>query len=161
MTIRTTGRQASLLARAVALLARREMSRGELARKLARRRSKVAESEAPDPAEIEQLLDQLEAEGLLSDRRFAVSRVRIRSERYGNARLLHELRESGVDREIAADAVATAAPDELTRAHALWKRRFGAPASSLEERARQMRFLQARGFSSETIRTVIRLAERR
>jgi regulatory protein len=159
MTVRATGGQLSLLARAVSLLARREHSRAELARKLTRRRKSDQEARSVDPAEVEQLLDQLEREGVLSDQRFAVSRVASRAQRYGNARLLNELQRSGVDRSIAAIAVAGSTESELVRARALWRRRFGVPPAYERERARQIRYLQARGFSSDTIRGVLRARE--
>jgi len=36
----------------------------------------------------------------------------------------------------------------------VWLKKFGGPASDAHERARQMRFLAARGFSGEVIRRV-------
>jgi regulatory protein len=140
----------SLMARAIAALARREHSRAELARKLARH------LEPPDdPATLERVLDELEARQLLSDERYASAAVRSRGARYGNARLRRELGAKGVPAELAAAAVQSQAGGEFERARAIWQRRFGAPPDSLAERARQMRFLQARGFSSDTIRRVL------
>jgi len=146
---------ASLLTQAIALLARREHSRAELARKLRRRLD-----EGQDPAEVEAALDELERRGLLSEARFASSLVRTRSPRVGDARLRHELRTRGVPAAVAAAALDTLSTteggSETARARAVWSRRFGAAPRSVEERARQARFLQARGFSAEVIRTVLR-----
>ena len=44
---------------------------------------------------------------------------------------------------------------ELERARAVWARRFGGPPASLQERSRQVRFLEARGFSAAVIRRVL------
>jgi regulatory protein len=38
----------------------------------------------------------------------------------------------------------------------VWARRFGEPPATPQERARQARFLQSRGFSAETIGKVLR-----
>ena len=52
--------------------------------------------------------------------------------------------------------VATAArATELERARQAWKKRFRTPPASGAERAKQMRFLQGRGFSFDVIRRVV------
>jgi regulatory protein len=52
--------------------------------------------------------------------------------------------------------VATAArATELERARQAWQKRFGEPPASATERAKQMRFLQGRGFSFDVIRRVV------
>jgi regulatory protein len=146
---------ASLLTQAIALLARREHGRAELARKLLRRLE-----DHQGPAEVEAVLDELKRRGLLSEKRFAESLVRTRSSRLGDARLRHELRTRGVAAEVAAAVLDTLrraeGGSEIERARAIWLRRFGSLPHSLEERARQARFLQARGFNAEVIRTVLR-----
>ena len=90
----------SLLARAIALLARREHSRAELARKLMRRLD-----EGQDRSDVDAVLDELERRRLLSDERFAKSLVRTRAPRFGEARLKLELKTRGVPAAIAADAL--------------------------------------------------------
>ena len=47
---------------------------------------------------------------------------------------------------------------EFERAQAVWQRRFSVAPNSPEERARQMRFLAARGFDSQAIGQVLRAA---
>ncbi|MEI7429687.1 MAG: recombination regulator RecX [Betaproteobacteria bacterium] len=139
----------SLRERALRLLARREHSRVELARKLA------AHAESAEVLEL--LLDDLSSRRLLSDERYVEMRMNARSARFGNARLSHELRLQGV----AADLVETALADatnELTRAREVWQRKFGSRPEALDStaRARQIRFMIGRGFSGETIRQVLR-----
>jgi regulatory protein len=135
--------------RALRILARREYAREELSRKLA--------PFAQSPAELEVLLDELTATHFLSDQRFAQARLASRGGRLGNARLAYELRSRGISDEIASTALATC-EDELTRARRVWQKRFGEDAriaADGAERARQMRFLAWRGFSSETIRRLL------
>ncbi|HEY6774106.1 MAG TPA: RecX family transcriptional regulator, partial [Oxalicibacterium sp.] len=86
--------QISLKARALRYLSAREHSRLELGRKLARY--------AQESDDVEALLDALEAAKLLSQERFSESLVRRRATRFGNSRILSELKSHG----IAADAVA-------------------------------------------------------
>lgn len=140
-------RGSTLRERALRLLARREHSRVELARKLAPH----AECEEALIA----LLDDLAARRLLSDERYAEMRVNARGSRYGDARLAHELRTQGVDAEIVAEALATGG-DEFERARLVWQRKFGSPAADPAGRARQMRFLMSRGFAGATIRRILR-----
>jgi regulatory protein len=136
--------------RALGLLTRREHTRKELAGKL----SSLAES----PEQLDALLDELTSRHLLSDARYAETRVKSRGIRLGDARLAYELRSRGVADELVSASLA-AGEDELTRAQRVWQKRFGnSPhgADDTAERARQMRFLAARGFSAETIRRMLR-----
>jgi regulatory protein len=149
-TARRTG--LSLLARAIGYLSRREHSRAELARKL----QPHAVNAGEDEAAIEQLLDQLVAKGLLSDERFAASLTHRRGQRYGTARVMMELRQQGVAPEVLANAQSALKDTELDRAREVWRRKFGEPAESPADRARQLRFLQARGFSSAVCYRVVR-----
>ena len=65
------------------------------------------------------------------------------------------LRQRGVSDEDIAAALPEAG-DEAERCRAIWVKKFGTPPVSAEERAKQMRFLQYRGFSGEAIRRVMR-----
>jgi regulatory protein len=142
-----------LLRLAVAALARREHSRVELERKLQRR---LQDEETA--ADIALVLDRLQARGLLSDQRMAVALVRTRSARYGRLRLQQELQRRGVDRETIA-ACLPPVEDESAAATALWERKFGQPATTPQERARQGRFLAARGFASSVIARILSVGE--
>ncbi len=154
---------ATLRARALMWLAQREHSRQELRRKLLhwlreieRRAGDAAKADdAPRIAadDIDRLLDALQAAGQLSDARFVESRLNARSARYGNRRIEQELKLHGAvpDDTQRQSLKAT----EVARGQRVWAARFGSPPSDATERARQMRFLAARGFTSETIRKVI------
>ena len=71
------------------------------------------------------------------------------------ARIEHELRAKGVGGTAIAKFAAAARATELERAREAWKKRFGAPPASAAERAKQMRFLQGRGFSFDVIRRIV------
>jgi len=132
---------------ALRLLTRRDHSRAELKAKLA--------AAAESPEQLDAVLDTLQAERLLSDQRFATQRVVARAGRYGDARLKQELRQQGVSDEDISAALPEGG-DEASRCRAVWVRKFRQLPQSVEERAKQMRFLQYRGFSSEAIRRVMR-----
>ncbi len=155
MVVRAPRKPPTLLNHAVSLLARREYSRAELERRLERYLRETADDDRPE-ATIVSVLDQLERRNLLSDQRYAASRLRTRAERFGDARLRHDLREHGVPDAAASQAMAVMGGDELSRARALWQRRFGQLPANAAERARQGRFLQSRGFALDTIRRVLR-----
>jgi len=124
----------------VRLLARREYGRAELA---ARLRARGVEAEV-----IERTLDELTAQGYLSDARFAEALVAGRSGRFSRRAIAHALAEKHVAPDAATDALAPlAARDEEADAHALWERRFGAPPRDERDRARHVRFLLSRGYS--------------
>lgn len=141
------GQVTSLKARALRALARREYSRAELERKLA--------PHAAGAAELAQLLDRLMEAGLLSNERFAESLVHRRAAVRGAAVIRHELRAHGLSDEAVAQHVHALEGSEFERAHALWQRRFGTVPESPKDRARQMRFLLARGFAPDVVRRVV------
>ena len=109
---------------------------------------------AETAAEVETLLDWLESNRYLSEARFLESRVNARAARYGTLRIGMELSRLGVTLE--GEALQQLRDSELPRAQAVWSRKFGAPAASPAERAKQMRFLAGRGFSAEVVRRVVR-----
>lgn len=105
--------------------------------------------------DIDRVLDELEARKLLSDARFAALLVRQRATRYGDLRLARDLRDRGVIGEAATRALSLVAGSEAQRALAAWARRFDALPTSADERGRQGRYLQARGFSMDVITQVL------
>ncbi len=130
------------------LLARREHSRAELARKL------LAHAEAD---EVDALLDQLEQENLLSNTRYVEMLAHARAGKHGSLRLKADLRDKGVPESEMADVLEDARAHDLEAARAIWQKKFGTrpEAASAAERARQYRFLAGRGFPGDVIRRVI------
>lgn len=72
--------------------------------------------------------------------------------KYGAAKIRQELKAKGVD-DALVDRVS--AEGELERAQAILQRKYRLAATTREERARRARFLQSRGFSYDTIRSVL------
>jgi regulatory protein len=80
-----------------------------------------------------------------------------RAARFGAARLRLELGRKGVSAElIAASLEDNCSSGELERARDIHRRKFAEAPQDAREWARQARFLQGRGFSSEIIRRVLK-----
>lgn len=137
----------SLKGRALRLLSQREHSRTELERKL-RKYEEV-------PGTLATALDELTAKDFISEVRVVQSVLHQRAPRLGALRLRQELMHKGIAPGAVAEAVAGLQESEGARAQALWQRRFGVPPTEPKERARQMRFLLARGFSGAIAARVV------
>lgn len=152
--------RASLKARAIGLLAQREHSRSELRGKLLRHlqaEARALEGADTEPdagaAQVEALLDELVAQGHLSEARFTASRLRVRAARYGTERIRQELSRHGI--AMPTDERRALEGSEYERAREVWQRKFGQPAADAAGRAKQARFLAARGFAGEVIRRIV------
>ena len=142
-----SGPKLSLTGRALRLLSSREHSRAELQRKLA--------PHEETPGELAAVLDKLAAKDLQSDQRAVDSLVYRRSAKLGTQRLRQEMQSKGMDPRAVAQAVALLRTSEQARALEVWRTKFGSPASTPAERAKQVRFLAGRGFSGEAIARVV------
>ena len=110
--------------------------------------------EHADPeAAIDQLLDWLAANNYLSEARFVESRVNARSRKQGTLRIKLELSRHGLALE--PEQAAALRETEFARAQALWRRKFGEVAPDARLRAKQARFLAARGFAADVVRRVV------
>lgn len=131
--------------KAMDLLARREHGVAELRGKLL--------SKGYAPAVVDEQLRLLERENLLSDRRFAESYVNFRSKKgFGPLRIRQELKEKGLDGALIDEFLDN---DEYWKniAREVREKRFGAAVPhGYKEVARQMRFLQYRGFENRQLR---------
>ena len=65
------------------------------------------------------------------------------------------MRAKGLSAEALVEAAGQLRATELERARAVWQKKFGAPAADAAARARQARFLAARGFAADVVRRVL------
>ena len=138
----------SLKGRALRLLSQREHSRAELERKLAKYEEQSGE--------LARALDELAAKDFISEARVVQSVLHQRAGRHGAARVRQELLHKGIAPEAVAEA---AAPDfACTVEFAALEAgdRFGELPQDAAERAKQTRFLLARGFASAVVARVLR-----
>lgn len=135
---------------ALGLLARREHSKRELIIKLRARG-------CPEKI-ITQVVDQLAAEGMQSDTRFAESFVRSRIDRgRGPLRIRAELIERGIEDDLIAEALLQYEDWWRDLALEAYNKRYGEnmPLEDIEERLKRSGFLQRRGFTADQIRYAI------
>jgi len=131
---------------ALALQAYREHGAKELEAKLTRK--------GYDSLTTAQVIDDLRESGLISDHRFAEAFVRGHAARgHGPIRIRYGLRDLGVAAELIESALKSQGTDWIDIAARVRSRKFGADVpGSYAVRAKQMRFLQYRGFSTDQIR---------
>ena len=134
---------------AVRLLLRREHSTKDLKRKL--------QGKGHDAGTVERVVEKLSDKKLVSDERFASSFVSHHGRRgQGPIRIRAELRQQGATDEAINAALAGAEFDWGEIATAVRRRKFGDDLpSSRAERAKQARFLQYRGFSTDHIKAAM------
>jgi regulatory protein len=135
---------------AISLLARRDYSSRELSRKLEQR------GYLEHPVEV--VVGDLVSMNKVNDERYGQNFVAYRARRgHGPARIRAALKSSGLTRGVIDDAVkGEEAPDFAALARAVRARKFGPEIpKDRKEWARQARFLQYRGFSTDHIRAVL------
>ena len=130
-------------------LARREHGRSELLEKVTRF---GFDADIADDA-VEQLVE----DGLQSDVRFAEAFVRSRiNQGKGPAKIRADLREKGVNDGVTEDGIRDAEQDWYALAAEVRLKKFGAEQpADFKEKARQMRFLQSRGFEQDQIQAAV------
>ena len=140
----------SLKGRALRLLSGREQSRAELERKLG--------SHEEEPGQLAAVLDELEAKDFISQTRVVESVINRRQAKLGASRIKGELQRKGLDADKVAEAMDSLKATELERAREVWRKKFDSKTdagSSPADKAKQMRFLAARGFGADAIRRVV------
>ena len=144
----------TLRTRALHYLSRREYSRVELAAKL--RPYVLKQEEFEEKVDLDALLDDLSESGYLSDERAVTQLLHARRPRFGSQRILHELHQKGISHELIEQALPSLHDTELETARGVWQKKYGTFPMDAKEKARQMRFLQSRGFSMNVILKVLK-----
>jgi regulatory protein len=133
------------------LLARREHSKRELLQKMALRQIAAAPSRV--------VIDELAEEGLQSDLRFAECYSRVRMQKgFGPTRIRYELRERGID-EFDLDALLEEMGEAwMALLQKVYENKYGGKfTGDFKAFAKQSRFLQHRGFTSEQIKMLFKM----
>ncbi|MCL5061168.1 MAG: recombination regulator RecX [Candidatus Thermoplasmatota archaeon] len=149
--MKSTPEPGDLRERALRLLARREHSRAEIARKLGQAGFAAAD--------IARLLDEFEEKNWLSDRRFAESYVADHRARAGSVKLAYDLRQRGVPDPVIEGVLSDHRDSELERAREVWQKKFGTPPVDAAEKAKQIRFMLSRGFALKIIQKALKATE--
>jgi len=135
-------------AAAVALLARRDYSSGELTKKLRER--------GYSAAAVHAVVSDLIEHRFIDDARYAAHFVSYHTERgHGPLRIRRDLAAFELEQTLIEQALASE-PDWARRAREVRIRKFGlTPPKSWQAKGKQARFLQYRGFSADHIRSAL------
>ena len=130
-------------------LARREHGRVELCNKL--------KKFGFDPHTAADAIEQLIADGLQNDERFVEAFVRSRiNQGKGPARIRADLKDRGVPGILIDNGLLDAEQNWYDLAQEVHARKFGDDQPrDFKEKARQMRFLQSRGFEPDHIQAAV------
>lgn len=140
----------SLRQRALEYLGKREYSYKELGQKL-----QPYLDENDDGDSITAILDDFKIRGWLSDKRFTEQIVHARRAKFGSSKIVHELREKGVDSALIDGAIEQLKDSELSSAVEVWRKKYKQAPADRSEWAKQARFLQSRGFSFDVIKKLM------
>ena len=140
----------SLRQRALEYLGKREYSYKELGQKL-----KSYLEEDQDAESITAILDDFKARGWLSDARFTEQMVHARRTKFGSSKIVHELREKGVDSSLIEGAIEQLKETELDSAKEVWQKKYRNAPANRDEWTKHARFLQSRGFGFDVIKKVL------
>lgn len=135
---------------ALRLLTRRNHSQQELLQKL---RGRGHSTEAILP-----ILQDLLRVGLLNDASFAEHYIHWRRQKgYGPDRIALELKARGITPETIAELLQITDNAWFIEIQRVWRKQFkGAVPTDFKSRAKQMRFLQYRGFTHEQINSLLK-----
>lgn len=135
--------------KAIYFLSRREYAYQELYTKL----KKYSE----DLDEIKNVLDELKKKGFLSEERYIQSYINSKKDKYGLAKIKYTLKQKTDDVALINNIVKDSDIDELKIAKNLWEKKFcGVKPRDKNEQAKQIRFLQNKGFGFDVINKILK-----
>jgi regulatory protein len=172
-----------LRAQALRLLSGREYGRVELAQRLQRRRNQDTSSdEFSIQVLVEEVLNELEAQGWLKDSRAASLWATQRAKGHGDLAIRRALHQRGFSEACVTQALEALETTELDRAYMAWNKQFKDKSEAKDPidpdekevtkqekwvlnqakirwKAKQQRFLMNRGFSADVVATVLKHAD--
>ena len=143
--------QLQLKKRALYYLGKRDYSRVELERKILT----YSESLKISRVDLELMLDELEEKDWLSDDRFSEQFVLSKKRKFGARKIAHELKLRGVDESIISRALRVIKDDEFLLAKKIWEKKFNQIPITIDEKAKQIRFMQSRGIEVAIINQIV------
>jgi len=143
--------QVQLKKRALYYLGKRDYSRVELGRKILA----YSESLEINKADLELVLDELEEKDWLSDDRFSEQFVLSRKRKFGARKIAHELKLRGVNELIISRVLRDIKDDEFLLAKKIWEKKFNQIPITIDEKSKQIRFMQSRGIEVAIIHQIL------
>jgi regulatory protein len=143
--------QLQLKKRALYYLGKRDYSRVELGRKILN----YSESLEISKVDLELILDELEEKNWLSDDRFSEQFVLSKKRKFGARKIAHELKLRGVSESIISRVLRDIKDDEFLLAKKIWEKKFNQIPIKIDEKAKQIRFMQSRGIEVAIIHQIL------
>ena len=138
-----------ILFTALNYLSRREYARRSLEAKLI--------SKGFDEASVNEVLNRLQQGGQLSDERYVESYTQSRVRRgYGLTHIRRELTQAGVSEDVIQEGITSQGVNWEDVLEKVWERKFGVLNECSKVYAKQFRFLMQRGFSAESIHSLLK-----
>ncbi|HRG63424.1 MAG TPA: regulatory protein RecX [Burkholderiales bacterium] len=142
----------NLYAKALDFLSRRDYSYRELFTKL--------QKYTDDTEAVKEILTQMVEQKYLNEERYIENYINAKSQKFGAQRIKYQLMNKVADQELVNNIYQQAAIDEFAIAKSIWLRKFhGKQPENTKEKAQQIRFMTARGFSLDTIFDIIKSAK--
>ena len=143
--------EAQLKKRALYYLGKRDYSRAELRKKI------LVYSETLEITKdnLELVLDELEKKEWLSDIRFSEQFVLTKKRKFGTRKIAHELKLRGVEELIINRVLKDIKDDEFFLAKQIWEKKFNQIPITINEKAKQIRFMQSRGIEVSIIHKIL------
>ena len=138
--------------RALYYLAKREYSFHELVNKT----HNYAEELGLNKKDCEFIISKLREQNLQSDQRFCESYINSKKNKFGAQKIVFELTQKGVSEDLIATFIGELVRNEYDLALQVWNKKYSHVTQDINEKAKQIRFLQSRGFSFETIKKIIK-----
>lgn len=135
-------------AKALYFLARREYAYKELFTKLCKY--------TRDKDVIIKTLNQLKEKGYLSEERYIRSYLNSKINKSGILKIKYNLKLKTENTDLIEKVLNENPVNEYDAAKTLWERKFGVVATDKNQLAKQIRFLQNRGFSFDVINKIVK-----
>ena len=103
-----------------------------------------------------QIVEELKTKGLQSDYRFCESFVNSKKRKFGLQKISYELKQKEIDDFLIEEFVDALRDEEYESARLVWKKKYTSLPSDLNEKNKQIKFMQNRGFSFDTIKKIIK-----
>ncbi len=105
--------------------------------------------------DLELVLDELENKDWLSDNRFSEQFVLSKKRKFGARKIAHELKLRGVNKSIINRVLRDIKDDEFLLAKKIWEKKFNQIPITIDEKAKQIRFMQSRGIEVTIIHQIL------
>ena len=122
---------------------------------LGRKILNYSESLELSKVDLELILDELEEKDWLSDRRFTEQFVLSKKRKFGARKIAHELKLRGVNESIISRVLGDIKGDEFLLAKKIWEKKFNQIPLTIDEKAKQIRFMQSRGIEVVIIHQIL------